>query len=229
MPMTLLNTLNLDSDLAQQLELEQQLMLGYKQCINTTNSLWLWQATPSLVVSKIDSNLKNFEEAKLYTESQGLPVNIRQSGGSAVIQNDQVINISRIYFQDDPITIQQSYLNMCRPVLDVLKDLGIEAYLGSVEGAFCDGAYNIVYQGKKLAGTSQRWLSVPKSKSKIILEHMVIVLKKDYKLWTKKLNDFYRMAGSTQSFKGSAIISLEEIKGDITTEDFCKKLLAEYA
>ena len=118
---------------------------------------------------------------------------------------------------------------MCQPVLNVLKGLGIEAYLDSVAGSFCDGAYNIVYQGKKLAGTSQRWLSIPKSKSKVILEHMVIVLKSDYKSSTKILNDFYRIAGSDQHFKDSAIISLEEIKSNLTTEDFSKRLLTEYA
>jgi lipoate-protein ligase A len=227
--MTLLNTFNIERDVADQLQLEQDLIVKYKQHRQTSNSLWLWQAKPSLVVSKLDSNLTNFEKAKLFTESQGMPVDIRQSGGSAVIQNDQVINISRIYIQNDPISIEQSYLTMCQPVLNVLKALGIEAYLDSVEGSFCDGAYNIVYQGKKLAGTSQRWLSLPKSKAKVILEHMVIVLKHDYKSTTKILNDFYRIAGADQYFKDSVIISLEEINNKLTTKDFSERLLTEYA
>ncbi len=227
--MTLLNTYNIDRDVSEQLKLEQELIEKYRQDSNLSNSLWLWQAKPSLVVSKLDSNLKTFEIAKLFTESQGMPVSIRQSGGSGVIQNDQVINISRIYIQDDPISIEQSYLTMCQPVLNVLKALGIEAYLDSVEGSFCDGVYNIVYQGKKLAGTSQRWLSIPKSKAKVILEHMVIVLKQNYKSTTKILNDFYRIAGSDQYFKDSVIISLEEINNNLTTEEFSERLLTEYA
>ena len=59
---------------------------------------------------------------------------------------------------------------------------GIISTVGACTGAFCDGAWNVLAQGRKLAGTAQRWRATPQGR--VALIHAAILTRTpDETLW----------------------------------------------
>ncbi|MFV3128913.1 lipoate--protein ligase family protein [Niveispirillum sp. KHB5.9] len=112
-----------------------------------------WQNRHCLVVPRHWSRLAGFRDAVLDCP---LPVALRASGGSAVIHGPHILNVSLAWqvAEADGIGIQQGYERLAAPMIAALSDMGVPAELSHVPGASCDGRYNLVHGGRKLAGTA---------------------------------------------------------------------------
>lgn len=119
----------------------------------------VWRTEKCLVVPRSLSTDVHFHEAAAFMADVGWPVRIRDTGGDVTPQCPDIINVTHVFILTQPSeqNVQQSYVRFCGPLLAYLADCGIKAYLSGVERAFCDGKYNIAVNGKKLAGTAQRW------------------------------------------------------------------------
>ncbi|MCB1385934.1 MAG: hypothetical protein KDJ80_08325 [Nitratireductor sp.] len=58
----------------------------------------------------------------------------------------------------------------------------VTAHSAACPGSFCDGAWNVVVEGRKLAGTAQRWRATPAGR--VVLIHAAILIgTPDAALW----------------------------------------------
>ena len=163
----------------------------------------LWQNRRALVVSRRESRLERFEAASQRLAQEGWPVLVRDSGGGAVPHGEGILHLSLALPRGDaPVfSIEALYRALCKPLRIALGGLGIETGLGAVPGAFCDGRFNLVHRGRKLAGTAQRWRGGPAGTGVIggyALAHALLVVDHDLSAANAALNRFYALVGSDQ-------------------------------
>jgi lipoate-protein ligase A len=115
-----------------------------------------WRAPRALVVPRSTARLPRFTEAAAASAREGWPVIVRESGGGIVPLAPGVLTVA-LAFTAPAIRIEAGFRTLCEPLVAALGDLGVDATIGWVPGAFCDGAYNVVAGGRKIAGTAQRW------------------------------------------------------------------------
>lgn len=157
----------------------------------------VWRTEKCLVVPRAMSTLECFDDATARMADEGWPVYTRDTGGDVTPQCPGIINVSYVFMLTNRSeqNVQQSYVRFCAPLLAYLADHGVEPYLGSVERAFCDGAYNIVVGGKKLAGTAQRWRPFTTSdgeQAMVGLAHAAILAKPTLSDSISATNAFYK-------------------------------------
>ncbi|WP_428985299.1 lipoyl protein ligase domain-containing protein [Shewanella corallii] len=179
--------------------------------------LTIWQSLPALAVSQKDTLLPTYAEAVEVLRRDGVETLVRKSGGSAVFQSQSLFNLTLIWRLQGQTSIPESYRLMCRPMMDWLGQQGISSQLHAVDGAFCDGSFNIAVGGKKLAGTAQRWQR-RKGECKV-LGHISIVLSPDYHRELNLINEFYRLAGKPMAYRRQALMDLQSLVGSINKSD----------
>ena len=173
-----------------------------------------WQSANGLCVTRKEHRLAGFKQAQQNFNSNGFEISTRRSGGTIVPQGGGILNITSIALQHGPRNIAQSYQIFCKQLQIWLGDLGFETDIGPVKGCYCDGDYNLILNGKKLAGTSQRWIKGPAhdpvrdpltgsdenlSQSFIVLNHAVMLVTETGHAATRRVNDFRAQAERTQA------------------------------
>ena len=121
-----------------------------------------WRPTDhALVMPRRMSRLENFEAACAELAIAGWPVLLRETGGEPVPQSHATVNVALVYVaprsEGDHGRIENAYERLCLPLCEVLREWGGVASVGEIDGAFCDGRYNVNLNGRKLVGTAQRW------------------------------------------------------------------------
>ena len=127
-----------------------------------------------------------------------------------------MINLSMVFRLDGASpNIKDAYLRLVQPVVEFLRHrYDLAADVCAVPGAFCDGAYNIAYQGKKLAGTAQRWRLIGgegTSRQAAVLGHVALMADVDLKPSIDALNEFYTVAGIDRHIELEKHITLADI------------------
>lgn len=122
------------------------------------DACWLrvWHNARCLVASRRQSRLPRFAEAATASAAAGWPIAVRRSGGTTVAHRPGVLNISLASLRagEGHPGVRQDYLALLEIIARALAPMGILAGHGAVTGAHCDGDYNLVWQGRKLAGTA---------------------------------------------------------------------------
>jgi hypothetical protein len=181
-----------------------------------TGSL-VWRCTQSLVVPRRLSHRPHFTGACEALEAQGWPVVVRDTGGDLTPQAPGLINIALAFRQRRvPGAIRDSYLRLCQPLIDCLARQGIAAYCASVEGAFCNGDYNLVVDGRKLAGTAQRWRKMATGTGAAadefaVLAHAVILCDENLAALWQAGNRFYAQCDLAERIDPALHVSLAEL------------------
>jgi lipoate-protein ligase A len=181
-------------------------------------SLRIWENPRALVVTARESRLPAFDSACRALAADGWPVVLRDSGGTAVPHGPGILEVSLALPLDrlPPHALEAIYGALCEPVRIALAELGVETAYGEVEGSFCDGRFNLVAGGRKIAGTSQRWRGgLPPSHRPdgYVLAHMVLFVDADMRAATEVVNRFYGLAGSDHRFDPGAVVSAVERLG----------------
>ncbi|WP_299199428.1 lipoate--protein ligase family protein [uncultured Amphritea sp.] len=204
-------------DITHGLELEQQLLdrvlSGQVQC-----GYALWRSQQALVVPKSATNRSNFQAASDYCAAQGWPVVIRSTGGELTPQSEGFINLTMaIKCKKGQMSIRDSYLVICNAILGWLSDNGIQGRCSSIEGAFCDGDFNVVVGEQKIAGTAQRWkkitnpLASTDGSDTALLMHAVILCDGDLAAMWNISNQFYEKCQLTPFIVEGKHISLAQL------------------
>lgn len=189
--------LNKPVDIAVGLDLEKELLEkvlnGQVQC-----GYALWRSKQALVVPKSATNRQNYQQACDFCTDQGWPVVVRSTGGELTPQNEGFINLSMVIkCQKNQMSIRESYLVICNAILGWLSKNGIKGECSSIDGAFCDGDFNVVIDGQKIAGTAQRWKKIANPQAcadgsdTALLMHAVILCDGDLPAMWKISNAFY--------------------------------------
>ena len=169
----------------------------------------LWEGEQALVVTRREARLPAFDEAREHLLGAGWPVVVRDSGGTTVPHFPGALKIS-LFLPRGPmggVGVEEVYRLLCEPVREALRSLGIDSGYGEVPGSFCDGRFNLVHAGRKVAGTAQRWKGVGPGHSRppgYVLAHMILFVEGDLERAIAAVNRFLERAGSTDRFRADA-------------------------
>lgn len=150
-------SIELQDDAPQELIDRDDRLLGTKLAEAGQDSLVrIWTNTTCLVVSRRLSRLAGFQEASEFMKCHGVPVAIRASGGTTVVHRPGIINVSiaSIDTGNEPNPMAKAYIRLLTLLERALLNLGLETGYGGVPGSYCDGDFNLIWRGKKLAGTA---------------------------------------------------------------------------
>ncbi|WP_296182260.1 lipoate--protein ligase family protein [Pseudomonas sp. UBA1879] len=184
----------------------------------------------ALVMPRRLNRLDGFTEASETLADLGWPILLRESGGEPVPQSPATVNIALVYVQPpsdhDRDRIENAYRRLCQPMLDVLGELGGAASLGEVEGAFCDGRFNVNLDGRKMVGTAQRWRQSQGGKRPVVLAHGAMLLDNERIEMVDAVNRFNQMCDLEQRCRAESHIALHE---QFAAPDFLDRLSERYA
>lgn len=180
----------------------------------------LWRCQPSLVVPRSLASRPRFPKACNDMAARGWPVVVRQTGGDLTPQSPGLLNVAMVFRQQRQTgSIRDSYLQLCAPLIQALGTLGVDAYCDSVQGAFCDGDYNLVVHGRKLSGTAQRWrrmrtpghpASGTSGEHAVLAQAVILVDERLNRLWHIG-NEFYRACDIDYRIEPQRHIALSEL------------------
>jgi len=177
--------------------------------------LLLWRPRDrALVMPRRMSRLPGFVEASETLADSGWPILLRETGGEPVPQSSATVNIALVYAQPksdpDRDRIEIAYRRLCQPILDVLGDLGGAASLGEVEGAFCDGRYNVNLDERKMVGTAQRWRQSQGGLRPVVLAHGALLVEDQRRDMVAAVNRFNEICELEQRVRADSHIALSE-------------------
>ncbi len=184
-------------------------------------NLRVWSGTPSVIVSRRESKLSHFEKAAVTFKDLGWPIAVRSSGGSICPLGPGVLNLSLVtlFKFRGGFSVDASYSWFCSRLLQSVSALGVECGIGSVEGCYCDGNYNVVVSGKKVIGTSQRFLPVTGVKgAAAMLMHATILVSANKERLCDLVNTFNAITKQEVSVSANALVNLAEMHPSSTTE-----------
>lgn len=189
-----------------------------------------WQPTDcALVMPRRLSRLSGFEQASLELADSGWPILLRETGGEPVPQSASTINIALVYAparaEGDHGRIETAYRRLCEPICDLLTELGGEASLGEIEGAFCDGRFNVNLNARKLVGTAQRWRQSQGGQRPVGLVHGALLVENERDSMVAAVNRFNQLCDLDQRCRAESHIALHEVYG---ASDFFERLSASY-
>ena len=192
----------------------------------------IWRNLRCLVATRREARLPRFSEAAVASAARGWPVVTRTSGGTMVPHLPGSLHLSLLLprlREREPGT-DEIYRFLAEPVREALAALGLETGYGTIPRSFCDGRFNLVAGGKKLAGTSQRWtggLPGHPVRPGFVLAHLTLFVTGDMAEATRAVNRFLREAGPeggseggsngggepTESFDPEAAVTVTELMG----------------
>ena len=189
-----------------------------------------WQPTDRApVMPRRLSRLPGFEQASVELAASGWPILLRETGGEPVPQSASTVNIALVYAplpsEGDHGRIETAYRRLCEPICDLLTQLGGEASLGEVEGAFCDGRFNVNLNARKLVGTAQRWRQSRGGQRPVGLVHGALLVDNERESMVAAVNRFNRLCDLEQHCMADSHIALHEA---FAAPDFFERLSASY-
>ncbi len=179
----------------------------------------LWENEQALVISRRERRLPRYAAAARATADAGWPVVPRQSGGDAVPHGPGILLFSLVLPRNEELRfpIEAVYRALVDPLQAALEALGIETEFGEAPGSFCDGRFNLLHRGRKLAGTAQRWrggLAGVGAGRGYVLAHALVLVEPDLVAATTALNRFYEVAGSERRIDPAAATTLRDCLGE---------------
>lgn len=183
--------------------------------------LLLWRPTrQALVMPKSFERRHGFALASSRCAAQGWPVLLRDTGGEPVPQSPAVLNIALAYAlpdgEDERRRIDAAYERLLEPLALWLAERGLQAGQGAVPGAFCDGRFNLTLEGRKLAGTAQRWRRRADGRP-VVLAHAALLMEDWRAVMTEVVNRFYHACASDLRCQAERHLALGERLADAWT------------
>ncbi|WJK09350.1 lipoate--protein ligase family protein [Pseudomonas fluorescens] len=177
--------------------------------------LLFWQPSDrALVMPRRLNRLPGFDHACEISAAAGWPVLLRETGGEPVPQSASTINIALVYApprsEGDLNRIETGYRRLCDPICELLDELGGMSSLGEVDGAFCDGRFNVNLDGRKMVGTAQRWRQSQGGQRPVGLVHGAMLVEDERESMVAAVNRFNEACGLEQRVRATSHIALHE-------------------
>ncbi|NSL52979.1 lipoate--protein ligase family protein [Calidifontibacillus erzurumensis] len=120
----------------------------------------VWVHKPTVVLGIQDGRLPYLDEGIHFLEQLGFQTIIRNSGGLAVILDEEILNVSLIWPEGKGIEINRGYEAMWQLVQLTMRTGGFHVPIEAREivGSYCPGSFDLSIDNKKFAGISQRRL-----------------------------------------------------------------------
>ena len=196
------------------LQAEQDL-LGSVCAGDAEFGLLFWQPSDNaLVMPRRLNRLPGFDHACEVSAAAGWPVLLRETGGEPVPQSSSTINIALVYApprsEGDLNRIETGYRRLCDPICELLDELGGTSSVGEIDGAFCDGRFNVNLDGRKMVGTAQRWRQSQGGQRPVGLVHGAMLIDNERESMVAAVNRFNEACGLEQRVRAESHIALHE-------------------
>ena len=213
--MTSIQRLPVEAGLDAERQLLDRVHAGALDC-----GLLFWRPQDAaLVMPRRLGRLDGFAAAQAACAAQGWPVALRDTGGEPVPQSSAVLNVALAYAvpasDDEQKRIETAYLRLCEPLRAWLRGLGLDPGLGEVDGAFCDGRYNVTLEQRKLVGTAQRWRRRPSDGRHVCLAHAAVLLENQRQSMVEVVNSFYSHCQLPDRCRVDSHVALDELVEDV--------------
>ena len=177
--------------------------------------LLFWQPSDNaLVMPRRLNRLPGFDHACEVSATAGWPVLLRETGGEPVPQSSSTINIALVYApprsEGDLNRIETGYRRLCDPICELLDELGGTSSVGEIDGAFCDGRFNVNLDGRKMVGTAQRWRQSQGGQRPVGLVHGAMLIDNERESMVAAVNRFNEACGLEQRVRAESHIALHE-------------------
>lgn len=177
-------------------------------------AMLIWQADENaLVVPSALARRDDMKDPMADAACKGWPVATRGSGGGVVPQGPSTLNLALVVPMSDACTLDEGYRLICNIISEALTRFDVASTTGPRENAFCDGQWNVLVDGRKLAGTAQRWRAT--STGRVALIHAAILIRTlDTGLWPvlRRLHKIALPTGAQP--KAEAHVAMEELIHD---------------
>lgn len=114
----------------------------------------IWANPRCVVLSKRLAARQSLPAVARRLAACGAAVAVRASGGTAVVHRPGILNVSIVSLDEAPASMARAYTELTSFLTRALARLGVETQPGRAAGASCDGDHNLLWQGRKLAGTA---------------------------------------------------------------------------
>ena len=179
----------------------------YFLCEKGEDFFLLWRNEPCIVIGR-NQNAAD-EINRDYVSTRSLPVVRRMTGGGAVYHDRGNLNFSFI------INGEADRVELCRPVIDVLHSIGIEAEIS--------GRNDILVGGRKVSGTAMC------SRGGRSLFHGTLLINADLEAMSEALKpDENKLIGNGVKSVRSRVANLSEYTKEEVSPDIIGAMLAEY-
>jgi len=200
------------------LEWEKQALL--KVLIDQTPRFLIWEPIENVMVLPASSKWLATTKLVNHMAKLGWQIEQRKTGGSPVPQAPGVINLSMVY--PWPKGLKLSTTRNYKLLIDIFKpwlsNYGVNAELGEVDGAYCNGTFNLSINNKKIIGTAQRICRTSDDNSNTqfgVLSHAFILINPNITNLVHAVNQCYLHSGHSEVFSRDAMTSLTEQNCDI--------------
>ena len=169
---------------------------------------------PYILLGPKDRRLPDLSGALDWLYGMGYPVFMRIGGGSAVLLDGQCLSFAISQPCHDFTVWESNFRMMAQGVIDGLCSIGIPAKFGRAKGSYCEGPYDLVAQGRKIAGIAQA------IRGGFALVSGMLLIRQDPVRTTALLQEFYQRAGSDLVLDPNAVTALHRMPGmrDITVD-----------
>lgn len=162
---------------------------------------------PYVLLGPDDRRLPRLQQGLDFLTRQGLSVFDRLGGGSAVLLDQRCLSFAVARPCRDLTLLHQNYRELARGAIRALELLGLPAQFGRAPGSYCEGPYDIVVDGVKIAGVAQA------IRRGFALVSGMILIDQDPEATTHLLNCFYREAGMARHLRPEAVTNLHRLTG----------------
>ena len=112
---------------------------------------------PTMAFGRLDQLRPGYPQAAAAARRHGFTPVLRLGGGHAAGYDDGAVVVELI--TREPVVaqgIERRFADATRLIVDALRDDGVDAHVGELDGEYCPGTFSVHAGGVKLAGTAQR-------------------------------------------------------------------------
>lgn len=177
---------------------------------------------PYALLGPKDRRLPHLSDAVAWLKSLGYPVFVRIGGGSAVLLDRTCLSFGVARPCRDLTIWERNFRELAEGTLTGLQGLGIPAEFGRAVGSYCEGPFDLVVGGKKIAGIAQA------IRQGFALVSGMILVKQDPIETTQVLQEFYERAGSDLRLDDKAVTALNQLAShsSISLDDVQKAVVS---
>lgn len=163
--------------------------------------------SPYFLMGPGDGHLPRPQDAVAWAQGQGIPVFRRTGGGSLVLLDGGCLSFASAIPCRDMGRISHNFRELTAPVREALGDWGIPAEFGAAKGSYCEGPWDLVVGGLKVAGVAQAL------RHGFALVSGMLLVDQDPGRTTSMVNAFYEVAGGGRPFTPENVTSMALLTG----------------
>lgn len=177
-------------------------------------AILLWRsAVPALVLPAPLLRRPDMQQAAAQAAAAGCAVVPRFTGGGIVPQGPGTLNLALVLPAKRAFRLEDGFGLICGAVTEALARFDIKSTTGACDNAFCDGKWNVLAEGRKFAGTAQRWSHRPDGPT-VLVHAALLTAMPDAALWPV-MDHLHRAAfPGSAGLRPEAHIALSALIGD---------------